>query len=373
MFIRPDLVALVLSLGLASCAGAHSQSMGTSVTATSNRARAEIGTVVRELGSGICVVFQDSRGERWFGGESDGVYRYDGKRLVHYTVRDGLVDDGIRQIAEDAAGHLYFCTGRGVSKFDGRSFETLKVVQGDRDDWQLKPGDLWMTGAQNAPGPYRYDGTTLFQLSFPKMELEDAYRARFPQAPSTPYGVYSILRDRRGALWFGTAAFGVCRFDGESFQWVTEDELTELDPGPAIGVRGLIEDAQGKFWLGNLLHRYDSHPPRAPASSSSAGAASARWYRKERGLVDARTGDATGNDYFMSGLTDRAGVSWIATYGAGVWRIEGASLTQVPVLVDGRAIRLRSIYEDREGVLWLATHDHGAWRFDGKRFERFRP
>lgn len=369
------LLALVASAALASCASGETraQPSRSSPALATDTTPADFGRVVPELGSGICVVFHDSKGRRWFGGEADGVYLFDGERVVHYTTKDGLVNDGIRQIAEDDSGHLYFATGSGVSKFDGRSFETLAVVPGNRDDWKSKPGDLWLTGTQNAPGPYRYDGTTLFQLTFPKMELEDAYRARFPNAPYSPYGVYSILRDSRGALWFGTAAFGVCRYDGESFDWVTEDELTELHAGAAFGVRGLIEDAEGKYWLGNLLHRYDARAQRASTSGSAAGTAGARWYRKERGLVDARTGDATGNDYFMSGLTDRSGVSWIATYGAGVWRIEGASLTQVPVLLDGRAIRLRSIYADREGVLWLATHDHGAWRFDGEQFARFRP
>jgi hypothetical protein len=75
----------------------------------------------------------------------------------------------------------------------------------------------------------------------------------------------------------------------------------------------------------------------------------------------------------MSGLTDSQSVSWVATYGAGVWRYDGEHLTHVPVVEDGRPITLYSIHEDHGGVLWLGTQANGAWRFNGKTFERFRP
>jgi ligand-binding sensor domain-containing protein len=34
---------------------------------------------------------------------------------------------------------------------------------------------------------------------------------------------------------------------------------------------------------------------------------------------------------------------------------------------------LFSIYEDRAGVLWLGSTNAGVYRFNGKAFERFRP
>jgi hypothetical protein len=217
-------------------------------------------------------------------------------------------------------------------------------------------------------GPYRYDGTSLYHLEFPKIALEDDYYSKFPRVPYSPYGVYTIHRDSRGSLWFGTSTFGVCRYDGKSFTWITEDELTELDDGPAFGVRGIIEDKDGKFWFSNLLHRHDAYPDGA-----TGNAAAAPWYRKEPGVVVWGDSGEPGNAYFMSGLTDRQGVSWVATYGAGVWRLDGEQLTHVPVTQGGQPINLYSIHEDREGVLWLGTQAAGAWRFNGREFERFRP
>jgi hypothetical protein len=153
-----------------------------------------------------------------------------------------------------------------------------------------------------------------------------------------------------------------------SFAWVTEDELTELEVGRAFGVRGIIEDKDGKFWLGNLLHRYDAY-----ADGVTGNTAAAPWYRREPGVVVLDDRGDLGNAYFMSGLTDRQGVSWMATYGAGVWRLDGEQLTHVPVTQDGQPITLYSIHEDRDGVLWLGTQAAGAWRSNSQSFERFRP
>ena len=109
------------------------------------------------------------------------------------------------------------------------------------------------------------------------------------------YGVHTIQRDSRGSLWFGTSTFGVCRYDGKSFTWITEDELTELDDGRSFGVRGIIEDKDGKFWFSNLLHRYDAYPDGATANATTAS-----WYTKERGLVEIGEKGGSGNAYFMS-------------------------------------------------------------------------
>jgi len=331
---------------------------------------AELGEVVHRLGNAHWYVFQDSKLNHWFGSEGQGAYRVDGARIVRYTTRDGLPNDTVRQIQEDAAGNLYLNTHGGISKFDGRRFETLTLVEGGTGAWRLDANDLWFTG-HGKHSISRYDGTTLFALEFPKIGLEDVFYAKFPVVPYSPYAAYTLHRDRTGALWFGTACFGACRYDGKSFQWITEDELTELDDGPSFGLRGIIEDREGKFWLSNVIHRYDAHP--RDAGSDGASASDTAWYRREPGLVSTDPNNNVGNAYFMSGLTDRNGVSWMATYGAGVWRIDGRSFTHVPVLVDGRQIHLLSIYEDRQGVLWLGTQAHGAWRFDGAGFQRFRP
>ena len=331
-------------------------------------ARADaLGEVVPEMSDSLWIVFQDQKGTRWFGSDGQGVYRVDGTTIVRYTTKDGLCNDHIRQILEDGSGNLFFNTNGGISKFDGRRFSTLVPIESRTSarEWRSEPGDLWFTLRGN--GPCRFDGTSLFQLEFPKIPLEDEFHLKFGSVPYSPYCVYTIHRDRRGALWFGTGTFGVCRYDGRSFSWITEDELTELDPGPSFGVRGIVEDKDGKFWFSNLLHRYDAYP-----NGASESLAASPSYKMERGIVSGESKEIP-DAYFMSGLTDSWGISWFATYGAGVWRYDGKQLTRVPIAAGGRPVTLYSISRDNDGVLWLGTQAAGAWRFNGETFERFRP
>jgi len=45
------------------------------------------GDTVKELGSSIMVVYQDSKNTYWFGSWETGVYKYDGKELINYTTK----------------------------------------------------------------------------------------------------------------------------------------------------------------------------------------------------------------------------------------------------------------------------------------------
>jgi ligand-binding sensor domain-containing protein len=47
-----------------------------------------------------------------------------------YTTADGLPRDAINRIARDSHGFLWFCTGDGLSRFDGYEFKTYGTEQG---------------------------------------------------------------------------------------------------------------------------------------------------------------------------------------------------------------------------------------------------
>ncbi|MBC7773331.1 MAG: hypothetical protein H7210_12610 [Pyrinomonadaceae bacterium] len=328
---------------------------------------------VSEMSKSILTVFQDRKGNYWFGSDVQGVYRYDGKSLRQFTGEDGLCNDRVRGIQEDKSGNMYFTTADGISKFDGQAFTTLIPVKGNPPDkeWRLDPDDLWFPAGQDAGVVYRYDGTILHCLEFPKTKLGDEHFARFPrsQFPNmrfNPYDVYSILKDSKGTLWFGTGtgrgALGVCRYDGKSFTWISSDELGFGDV--ALCVRSTAEDKDGKFWFSNTLNRFDVLP-NDPASQVNSSVS----IRKEKGV--GRSDDRFA--YFMSSAKDEIGDLWMATYGAGVWRYDGKNMTHYPVLEGGQPVTLYSIYKDNHGVLWLGTHESGAYRLSGKAFEKFKP
>lgn len=321
------------------------------------------------MSQSLPVVFHGSKGHFWFGSNVEGVYRSDGKSITHFSCRDGLPSNGVRGIQEDKAGNIYFTTSGGIAVFNGETIRALVPVKAAApgEGWRLDPDDLWFPGGQNIGEVYRYDGTTLHALSFPRTELGNAHfaqypRSEFPAMKYSPYDVYSIFKDSRGHLWFGTntgfGMLGVCRYDGTSFSWISSDEMGF--GGSGYCVRSTIEDRDGRFWFSNTRHRYSVRPTDAGESLP---------HTKEPGI----RGWSEGFPYFMSSVKDQNGDLWLATFSAGVWKYDGTSMTHYPVKDGEEDATLFSITMDKHGVLWLGSQQSGAYKFNGTTFEKFRP
>ncbi|MEX1193236.1 MAG: two-component regulator propeller domain-containing protein [Brumimicrobium sp.] len=327
-----------------------------------------IGDTVSELSNSIFIVFQATNGIYWFGSDKDGLYKVDGKIITHFTTKDGLNNNRIRGIQEDKQGNIYISTLEGINKFDGQTFTTLTAVK--ENNWRLHPDDLWfsMAGKNGDKGPYRYDGKNLYQLEFPKHHMEDAYFAKFPNKAWSPYEVYSIYKDSIGNIWFGTSNFGVCRYDGISLSWLYEDHLTNTPNGGSFGIRSVIEDTNGAFWICNTNYRYIISPDSIKESDKVL-----IKYERQKGIEGIKS--TTGNDgvYFMSAINDNRGNLWLATYAQGVWCYNGESAKQYVVKDSVKNATLYSIYKDKKGEIWLGTHEAGAYKFNGHTFEKFTP
>jgi ligand-binding sensor domain-containing protein len=333
------------------------------------------GATVSGLSKSIWSVFQDKNGNHWFGSNGQGVYRYDGTTITNFTTKDGLCDNQIRGIQEDKSGNVYVNTVKGISKFDGRTFTTLtpSASRSPMTEWKLQPDDLWFGGAQDSGVVYRYDGKTLHALEFPKTKRGDEHyvampRSKYPNAKYSPYDVYTIYRDRKGSLWFGTATLGAVRFDGKSFDWLYEDHLTNPPGGGSFGIRSIIEDKEGKFWFCNTQYRFNISPNNPTGNGKGL-----IHYKQEKGVGDLRARIGEDFFYFPSIVEDDTGDLWMATYRGGAWRYDGKSMTQYPVKDGSKDAWMVSIYKDNRGDLWLGTDDAGAFRFNGKVFEKFKP
>lgn len=324
-------------------------------TPNGDKPRVAKGETVAELGKSVMYVFQGKNADYWFGSNDRGVYRYDGKALVNFTTKDGLVSNQIRGIQEDKSGHLYFTTYDGISKFDGRAFTTLGVAAGPAPtDWKKQPDDLWFVGPPDAGAVYRYDGKALHRLHVPKTKLGDEHvakypRSEYPNAKYSPYDVYCILKDSKGNIWFGTSNVGVGRYDGKSFAWLTAPALT------GAPVRSVFEDKKGNYWF------------------SSGGGVRPDGFRAvtDFGKLQDR---AQGTVFEgMSIIEDDNGKVWTAALAAGAFSYDGKQRVGYPIKEGETAIEVFAVYKDNRGVVWLGTHNGGAYKFNGKTFEKFRP
>jgi ligand-binding sensor domain-containing protein len=340
---------------------------------SNDNSRAVTGDAVSELSKTIWSVFQDKNNNYWFASNGQGVYRYDGKTLTQFTTKHGLPHDQIRGVQEDKEVNIFINTTGGISKFDGRNFTTLKTTASPSPitEWKLQPGDLWFGGPQNSGSVFRYDGQTLYRLAFPTTKRGDDHykripRDKYPNAKYSPYDVYTIFRDSRGHMWFGTADLGAVRFDGKNFDWLYEDHLTNAPNGGSFGIRSIVEDKDGKFWMCNTRHRYNVSPHNPTGNGQIQ-------YKQEQGIPGLKPLVGADDFYFAAAAKDNDGNLWLTTYGAGAWRFDGQKITRFPVKDGSKEAHILSIYKDNRGDLWLGTNDSGVYRFNGKTFERFRP
>jgi ligand-binding sensor domain-containing protein len=325
-----------------------------------------VGDTVSDLDKTIFIVFQAKNNIFWFGSDGKGVYRYDGNMLLHFTSEDGLCHDRIRGIQEDEAGNIFFTTLGGICKFDGQKFTTLPVATSG--EWKSEPGDLWFASNQDENGAYRYDGKSLYHLEFPKHYLADEFYKRHPDPPYNPYQVYSVYKDSKGNIWFGTSTFGICRYNGKSLSWMYEKHLTQIGNEGSFGIRSITEDKDGEFWFCNTRYRYTIYPDDSIGQTHRF-----ILYQRQPGISNLTAPDGSDLIYYMSVASDNQHDLWMATYGVGVWRYDGKNITRYPVKDGSKDIRLYSVYKDRRGDLWLGTHDAGAYKFNGTSFEKFRP
>lgn len=314
-----------------------------------------------QLDPSATVIYHDKKDNLWLASNEKGIYRYDGGSLDLYTQIDGLPSYRVLSVQEDTAGNLYFDTPDGVCRYDGVSFTTLKAIEDNAtsNEWKSQPDDLWFRSGWSHNGPYRYDGKNLYQLTFPPCELHDAFYEQYPNASFTPYGIYSLFKDSKGNVWFGTAGMGVYMYDGETIHWMYEEQLTKTPSGGDFGIRSIAEDKDGNYWICNPYHKYTLSPSLAKIDGLNPLA-----YKRTDGIVDTDHDDL----YFFSMETDRNGNILMYANSDGMWLNDGKTLSLFYITDGQDEITPNSVHRDRHGILWLGTDGHGIYTYDGESF-----
>ncbi len=305
-----------------------------------------------QISAYIINLFEDSKGNLWFGTISDGVARYDGKTLTYFTTKDGLCDNTVVSMVEDKKGHLWFGTRGGLSKYDGKVFTNFTSKQGLCDDRVSRilidrNGNLWV-GTWG--GVCRFNGSTFSDFPLPKPDID------VPSYQATANWVTKIMEDKQGNLWFGRSGYGACKYDGKSFT-----QFTKKEGLPSNCVQNILEDKKGNIWFGTRVAEKD-HPD---ANKRTGGGGLSRYdgrtftpYPEVEGLNK--------NDIYAI-YEDKKGNLWMGATGLGVYRYNGQSFK----LYKGTDrmdltwhMGIQSILEDRNGTIWFGFSG-GLFRFNG--------
>jgi PAS domain S-box-containing protein len=196
-------------------------------------------------------------------------------------------------------------------------------------------------------------------------------------------GVPALALDHEGSLWFGTQLDGLGRLRRAPLSYASGGAADER----GVDVRTLLEDRQGVLWMGTAhdLRRVDGDTTTTFATVPATSAADALAVDRSGTLL---VGSASGLFSLESGrlvpsplFTTPPNVSvlfagargdlWVGTRGNGVYRHAAAGLTHITSKEGLLGDQVRAIAEDARGGTWIGTRGGGVSRIHDGGIETF--
>ncbi len=310
-------------------------------------------------GNLLTALLWDRTGVLWVGANGYGINRYDAKTARFQTIRrppdltsrwDGF---SIRALFEDAEGYVWMSAGV-LYRYDPRT-GTLVSFESTSD----RPSDFGNTGVwsivQDSRGALwfgSYEGLFRYDPVAGRTRQYAHNRARPGGLPEKM--VYGVFEDRRGAIWAVTAHF-ISRLDDAATGRFTSYRHTPsaaTDAGEAL-FPSLHEDARGHFWMATEagLVRFD---PRTGA---------VRRYRTDPADPNSLSHDQV--RAICPDPRDPERILWLGTAGGGLNRfdIRTGTFTRLTER-DGLPNNVvYAVLPDGHGRLWLSTN-RGLARYD---------
>jgi ligand-binding sensor domain-containing protein/signal transduction histidine kinase len=335
-------------------------------------------------------------GALWIGTEGGGLVQYQHGQFRSWTTREGLSNDFVRALAQDANGAIWAGTDNGLLRLNGSRFErvdgnpripalAVHAIHQDRD------GHLWVGGSKLL----RLDGDTAIEYTL--------------QGEPSQNRVKSILQTQDGAIWVGTVSglnrmlpadtgfervkgvngtVRVLRQTPDGVLWIgtigqgafqySEGKLTQIfAPAllPSNTVLNFFEDAEKNFWIGTQTGMLRLTPaqvsivslPQAKDSDfgtvyqdrdGSFWIGSTLLFQMKNGVIAPESLPGMRGIHVRNLYRERTGALWVGTDGDGVFRIR-----------DGKTMRLtsrdgmsnnfvRAMAQDRDGSMWVATDEN---------------
>ena len=193
---------------------------------------------IRKLNAySIYCSLKDKKGNLWFGTQTMGVCRYDGKTFKWFT-EHGLAGPAVRALFEDSKGNVWFGNnGEGLFKYSGEDLIDFTEEQKLGNPAFLKTGKsgpntmarVWSVNEDN--DGYIWIGTYDAGLWRYNPKLSDGQGTNLTHY-TTKDGLCSnaintIFKDKKGELWFGTDGAGVCRYNRNQFSIFTVKSKTQ--------------------------------------------------------------------------------------------------------------------------------------------------
>ncbi|HEY0797243.1 MAG TPA: two-component regulator propeller domain-containing protein [Acidisarcina sp.] len=308
-------------------------------------------------------ISEDSAGLLWLA-TPNGLYRLEpttGQITgYHHDPRDpsSLSSSDITSSGEDRTGTFWVVNNEGLDRFDRSTGKVtlhipLHVTVREFSFHEDRQGVFWIIYGSG-------EGLAVFDRKTNRLTRYSFYEQPPPGTALT--GVYAILEDHDGTMWFATMGVGVLKFDREHQRFIhygkRPDEPESLAEDRVIS---LFEDREGNIWAG--LHA------KAPNYFSTMP--------QQFETIQLREGNPNnlGENLVNAIYQDREGMLWLGADG-GLNRIDRTTGQHSFYQPAGPRVstEVLTALDDRSGALWAGTLGDGLNRFDRRtgRFKTYR-
>lgn len=334
-------------------------------------------------------------GALWIGTEGGGLARYAHGQFRSWTTRDGLSNDFVRTLAQDAQGNIWAGTDNGLLKLVGERFVRVDGRAGipvvavhaiylDRENRLWVGGSKLLCLKNGIATEYRLRNEASQNRIKSILQTSDGSiwvgtvtglsrmlpgRNTFERVGGITGTVRVLRQTPDGVLWIGTIGQGAFEYDRGKLTQITAPSSL-----PSNTVLNLFEDSEKNFWIGTqagmvrLTRTRVSFVPLPKANDSdfetiyrdrdgSFWIASTLLFRMRDGVLVQQNLPGLNGAHVRSVYRDRSGALWVGTDGEGLYRLSPGRILHLTTR-DGLSNNfVRAMTEDRDGSMWVAADE----------------
>ncbi len=335
--------------------------------------------------SEVTDILQDSRGMIWIATNGGGVARFNGKSFKVINKNNGLLNDRVKKIYEDKNKNLWFFTEKGITIYNGRTFQKIADAEGfvigeGYEVVETSDTHLWVLVKtfQGKKKILHWNGERFVDFTAQNLKLLQNN------------DVWAIAVDKQNSLFIQTEQ-GFFEYAHEKLK-ISEinkflpphSQILLLNSNLHKEPRFLIEQNNQLFLFAfksnnfEILHKLASVPLNDFLYLTEDEQGNIFFSTQKRGFSIIESNGKITNFNTSNGLPsanvyvifkDSRNNIWLSSYGKGLIRYMGEDFIQFHTEVGFETGIIWGIHQDKEGKLWVAENgDRPLGFFENKSF-----
>lgn len=290
-----------------------------------------ISELLKEPNTIINTIHADKKGNIWYG-NANGLFKITETnntfQVIKYDKALGFMNNSITCIHEDRNGNLWIGTyGDGVYVYNSKLFYRVDLnlelyKQTVLDIYFDNKDNVWLATLSKGVAQYNTLSKTFSWLS--------------EQEGLSNNHVRSIIQDKSGNYWFGTSGGGVCNYFGKQF--------TVYDKSSGLGgnfIYSIFRDSKNRLWIGT-----------SDKGLSLLDSSKFFNFNQSNGFENVKV---------KSIIEDNNSLLYFGTDGQGVYIYDGINFTPINELSKKY---IRAMVKDKDGNIWIATAGAGVYKIN---------